>query len=225
MRLLISKWPPFIQSHLAGPLRSCLGHVCIPGDPGNLQILTSGLPYCILPVADTRRQPGLLRSLLVATTAQKDRLAFIAPPIVVESYDLTQASFWKWRKELSHFGPLAWVAMPHRAGHLPPWNDCQALVLHGSRPWLLSPETVWLAQAAKRHGKYVHLCNVDTREVLLRAWNLNADSVSLTGQGERKGSVIEVYAQEVQWLNEHAIRQPLSALPPGPQGPQMGCRV
>ncbi len=213
MRLLISKWPPFLQQFVEHELTPYLGHICIPGDPGNRQILTTGLPLAMLAFTEVRQQRGLIRSLLVGLKAQRDRILFLAPPVCLHQHDLTQAAFWAWRKELHAFGPVGYVVQPHEAGHVIPWPDLAAVVLHGSPRWLHSHQAAFLAHATKAEGKYLHISHITSLADLHVARDMNADSVSLAPNPASRSSTLTMYANLVKNLTAEATREGPPAAP------------
>ncbi len=106
---------------------------------------------------------------------------FVCAPDVVGDAEETLRMFPAWRNVIRAHGlPVALVAQDGLVPNDVPWGSIEALFIGGTTEWKLSEASYSLVQAAKEHGKIVHMGRVNSRKRIRLALAWGCDSVDGT---------------------------------------------
>lgn len=108
--------------------------------------------------------------------------AFAVAPDVVADAQATLERSWPWLPVLRYaLGyRVAFVAQDGLTVAATPWDQIDVLFIGGSTAWKLGPEARELVQAAKAHGKWIHMGRVNSWKRYNYARRLGCDSADGT---------------------------------------------
>lgn len=109
----------------------------------------------------------------------KINLKFIAAPDALKDPRLTRERFDAW-EPIIHASNLPVAYVLQDGEHEVPWDRVDALFVGGSTEYKLSSEVDQWIDAAKCHGKWVHIGRVNTKCRLRHFFDVGADSIDGT---------------------------------------------
>lgn len=159
------------------------GHLGCITTPGQGNRVPSGAWWCCDNGVFGKGWPGYDTWLnwLGNKPGDRDRCLFATAPDVVGDAWATLARSEPWLPVIRELGyPAAFVAQDGAEDAGIPWDDCDTLFVGGSTAWKLSDAAADLVNAARSHGKWVHMGRVNSRRRYELAAEWGCDSVDGT---------------------------------------------
>jgi hypothetical protein len=112
---------------------------------------------------------------LFAHLPYRDRCLFVVSPDVVGDYRATLEHFAEYQPRIVALGyPVALATQDGLTPDAVPWEQVDALFIGGSNKHKTGPEARALIDAAKEHGKWVHVGRVNSRHRLLHFYDCDS---------------------------------------------------